>query len=136
MDIGYFNSLILYTHTHTHTHTHISIHRDLKSYIINFSYFMIKTTKYKESAFSARDPDLIPGLGRPPGEGKGYPLQYSCLQKSLDTGAWRATVHCSQRVGHNWAINTFTFHIMDILWMVIEYKRFWKIYILKKWVNS
>ena len=66
---------------------------------------MIKTTKYKESACSAGDPDLIPGLGRPPGDGKGYPLQYSCLQNSLDTGAWRAIVHCSQRVGHNWAIN-------------------------------
>ena len=111
------------------------IHRDLKSYIINFSYFIIKTTKYKESACSAGDPGLIPGFRRPPGERKGCPLQYSWLQNSLDSGAWRATVHGSQRVGHNRAINTFTFHIMDILWVVIEYKWFWKIYILRKWVN-
>ena len=33
----------------------------------------------KESASNARDPGSIPGLGRSPGEGKGYPLQYSCL---------------------------------------------------------
>ena len=36
---------------------------------------------------------LIPGLGRSPGGGHGNPLQYSCLEKPLDRGAWRATVH-------------------------------------------
>ena len=35
----------------------------------------------------------IAGLGRFPGEGKGYPLQYSCLQISMDREAWWATVH-------------------------------------------
>ena len=40
----------------------------------------------KESAFSARDLGLIPGLGRSPGEGKGYPLQYSYLENSMDRG--------------------------------------------------
>ena len=34
----------------------------------------------KESACNAGDPGLIPGLGRSPGEGNGYPLQYSCLE--------------------------------------------------------
>ena len=38
----------------------------------------------KESACSAGDPRLIPGLGRYPGEGKGYPLQYSGLENSMD----------------------------------------------------
>ena len=38
----------------------------------------------KESACSARDLGLIPGLGRYPGEGKGYPLQYSGLENSTD----------------------------------------------------
>ena len=38
----------------------------------------------KESACSAGDLGLIPGLGRPPGEGKGYPLQYSGLENSMD----------------------------------------------------
>jgi len=36
---------------------------------------------------------LIPRLGRSPGEGNGYPLQYSCLENSMDGEAWRATVH-------------------------------------------
>ena len=34
----------------------------------------------------------IPGLGRSPGEGIGYPLQYSCLENPIDRGAWWATV--------------------------------------------
>ena len=36
---------------------------------------------------------LIPGLGKSPGEGNGNPLQYSCLENSMDRGAWQATVH-------------------------------------------
>ena len=47
----------------------------------------------KESACKAGDPDSIPGLGRSPGEGNGNLLQYSCLQDSMDRGAWRATAH-------------------------------------------
>ena len=47
----------------------------------------------KESAHSAGDLGLIPGLQRSSGEGKGYPLQYCCLEKSMDRGAWRASVH-------------------------------------------
>ena len=40
----------------------------------------------RESACNARDMSLIPGLGRPLGEGKGYPLQYSSLENSMDYG--------------------------------------------------
>ena len=40
-----------------------------------------------------RDADLIPGLGRSPGEGNGNPLQYSCLEISMDRGACQAIVH-------------------------------------------
>ena len=47
----------------------------------------------KESTCNAGDPCLIPGLGRSPGEGKGNPLQYSCLGNPMDRGAWWATVH-------------------------------------------
>ena len=39
---------------------------------------------------NAGDLDLIPGSGRSPGEGNGYPLQYSCLENSMDRGAWQA----------------------------------------------
>ena len=47
----------------------------------------------KASACNAEDPGSIPGLGRSPGEGNGNPLQYSCLENSMDGGAWWATVH-------------------------------------------
>ena len=50
---------------------------------------------------NARDTGLIPGLQRSPGEGNGNPLQYSCLENPMDRGAWGATVHGVQRVGHN-----------------------------------
>ena len=53
----------------------------------------------------------IPGLGRYPGEGKGYPLQYSGLENSMDRGAWQATVHgvakTQTRLSH--------FHFQEIL---------------------
>ena len=42
---------------------------------------------------NAGDMGLIPGSGRFPGERNGYPLQYSCLENSMDKGAWQATVH-------------------------------------------
>ena len=46
-----------------------------------------------ESACNAGDPGSIPGLGKYSGEGNGNPLQYSCLENSIDRGAWWATVH-------------------------------------------
>ena len=47
----------------------------------------------KESACNAVDLVLVPVVGRPPGEGNGYPFQYSCLENSMDRGAWWVTVH-------------------------------------------
>ena len=47
----------------------------------------------KESAHNARDQGSNPQLGRSPGEGTGNPLQYSCLENSVDRGAWQAAVH-------------------------------------------
>ena len=47
----------------------------------------------KESTCNVGDTSSIPGLGRSPGEGIGYPLQYSCLENSMDRGAWRTIVH-------------------------------------------
>ena len=47
----------------------------------------------KESACNEGDPGSIPGSGITPGGGNGNPLQYSCLENSMDRGAWQATVH-------------------------------------------
>ena len=46
-----------------------------------------------DNAGDERDMGSIPGSGRSPGEGNGNPLQYSCLGKPMDRGAWLATVH-------------------------------------------
>ena len=46
-----------------------------------------------ESACNTGDPGLIPGTGRSPGGGHGYPFQYSCLENSMDRKAQWATVH-------------------------------------------
>ena len=55
----------------------------------------------KQPVCNAGDPGLIPGWGRSPGEGNGDPLQCSCLENSMNRGAWRATDHGWQRVGHH-----------------------------------
>ena len=68
--------------------------------------------KKKKFPFNAGDPGSIPGLGRSPGEGSGYPIQYSCLENSMDRGAWRGyspwghkesdkiSLHTRQKVYH------------------------------------
>ena len=61
----------------------------------------------KESASNAGDPGSIPGLGRYTGEGNSNPLQCSCLENSMDRGAWQTMG--LQRVRYDWATNTFTF---------------------------
>ena len=47
----------------------------------------------KEFSSNVGDLGSIPGLGKTPGEGNGYLLQYFCLKNSTDRGAWLATVH-------------------------------------------
>ena len=66
-----------------------------------FFKFMCKFEEFivAESACNAGDQSSIPGLGRSPGEGNGYPLQYSCLENPMDKGAWQVTV---QGVTKNW----------------------------------
>ena len=68
----------LFQHTHTHTHTHTCFPSGSDS---------------KEPTCSAADLSSIPGSGRSPQEENGHPLQYSCLENSMDRRAWWATVH-------------------------------------------
>ena len=60
----------------------------------------------KESACDAGDPGSIPGSERSPGEGNGYPLQYSCLEIPWTEEPGRLQSMGSQRVRHNWATNS------------------------------
>ena len=54
---------------------------------------MLEVKNLPANARDIRDTGLIPGMGRPPGEGNGNPLQCSCLEKTMDREAWQATVH-------------------------------------------
>ena len=67
----------------------------------------------KESTCNAGDPGSIPGSEIFLGEENGNPRQYSCLENSMDRGAWLGPISFgtmgSQRVGHDRATNNFTF---------------------------
>ena len=58
----------------------------------DFMYYIPLGSRVAQWAKSAGEPCSIPGLGRSPGEGNGNPLQYSCLENSMDIGVWWATV--------------------------------------------
>ena len=69
---------------------------------------MVKNPSAK--AGDTRDVDSIPWSGRSPGVGNGNPLQSSCLENSMDRGAWWAKSMRFQRAGHNWVTeNTYTY---------------------------
>ena len=76
----------------------------------------------KESACDAVDSGLIPGSGSIPGSGErnGNPLQYSCLENSMDRGAWWATV---LGVAKSWSqlsifLLTHYIHVYFIIWQL------------------
>ena len=58
----------------------------------------------KESSYNMGVLDSDPCVRKIPGGGTGYPLEHSGLENPMHRGAWQATVHGSQRVGHDWAI--------------------------------
>ena len=78
----------------------------------------------KESACSVGDLGLIPGLGRSPRKGNGNPLQYSCLENSMDRGAWWATVHGVAK-SQTW-LSDLHFHFLSPLLHLIQDERQWR----------
>ena len=75
----------------------------------------------KKSAHNVGDLGSIPGLGRSPGEANSYPLQYSCLENSMDRGAWQATVH---RVAKSWT-QLSDFHFQSWFMILLMYCWIW-----------
>ena len=77
-------------HPPTHTYLKAILFSDIQTEIPSFLLEVIYLTGFrhssvgKESAFNEEEPGLIPRLGRSPGEGKGYPLQCSGLENSMD----------------------------------------------------
>ena len=57
----------------------------------------------EEPICDAGDSGSIPGLGRPPGEGNGNSLHYSCLGNPTDRGPWQVTVYGAARIRHDLA---------------------------------
>ena len=57
--------------------------------------------KHETPVQHIKDTGSVPGSGRSPGKGNGIPLQCSFLENPMDRGAWWATVHGVQRVGHD-----------------------------------
>ena len=86
----------VYIYTYTHTHIYVCVCRALPGGSV-----------VKNPPANAGDVGSIPGSGRS-SRGNGNPLQYSCLENSMDRGAWCATVHGSQRVGHDFMTNMHT----------------------------
>ena len=69
----------------------------------------------KKSACNTGDPGLIPGSGRSPGEGKGYPLQYFCLENPKNEGVWRAVVHRVAELDTTKQLSTHRKLMLDLL---------------------
>ena len=55
----------------------------------------------RANAANTRDLGSIPGSERSPGEKHGNPLQYSCLENSIDRGTWQVRVHKVEKAGHD-----------------------------------
>ena len=75
-----YHSLHLFLHLYLHPSIPLYIHPSL---LLGFPHSSVG----KSSACNAGDLGLIPGSGRSPGEGNGYPLQYSCRENLMDRGA-------------------------------------------------
>ena len=90
--------IYIYTHTHTHTYIYTHTHTHTRAHIWASQAVLVMKNP-PANAGDTRDVVSIPGSERSPGEGNGYPLQYSCLENPMDRGAWQATVH---RVAKSW----------------------------------
>ena len=82
---------------------------------------MVKNLPVNEG--DARDTGSIPGLGRSPGKGNGNPVQYSCLENSMDRGAWQATVHGVAK-SCTWLIEHTCTHSHPLIWQ-FDFNVFW-----------
>ena len=83
------------------------------------------------SFFFLGDPFLILGSGRSSGEGRGNPLQYSCLENSMDREAWQATV---RGVSKSWTwLSDWHLHFHHCIKKLKRYTRIWKFGCLWEW---
>ena len=95
------------------------------------------------NAGDARDMGLIPGRGRSPGVGNGNPLQYTCLENSMDRGAWCTIVHAaakSRTRRSNWELYIPLYGYMTIYLPILRcwhfvLSKFWLLGIMQPWTG-
>ena len=100
-----------------------SVHGTLQARVLELVAISFSTV-VKNPPANAGDECLIPGSGRSPGKGNGYPLQYSCLGNPMDRGAWQATVYgitnesdMTEQLNNNKYYKSALFHIsQSIKW--------------------
>ena len=92
-------------HLNTYQNSYSTIYTNTKIYKHTPQVLVVKNLPANEG--DVRDTGLIPGSERSPGRGHGNPLQYPCLQKPIDRGTWRATVH---RVAQKTRLNRLSMH--------------------------
>ena len=81
----------------------------------------------KKSACKAEDLGSISGLERYPGERKGNPLQYSCLENSMDRGDWRVTAHGTAKTRTQLSMHVhITIHKQYTITIVTDALNFYK----------
>ena len=86
--------------------------------LLQFTWSFHSGSEGKECACNAGDTGSIPGLGRAFGEGNGYPLQYSCLENSMDMRSLVDYIHGATKVGHDQVTELFCVsHTILCLWL-------------------
>ena len=85
--------------------THRAVHPNyLKIYLAIWRWVSL-VAQWERISLNAGDSGSVPASGRPPGEGNGNPLQYSCLENPKDRGAWETTVHgVTKEVDTTWQL--------------------------------
>ena len=74
----------------------------------------------KESACNVEDLGSVPGLGRSPGEGKGYSLQYSDLENSVNYSPWgRKESDTTEWLSQCWLLTLCKFHMYNIIFLLV-----------------
>ena len=107
----------------TQLYCHYSSHRQYTTSNHSYRTSLVAQT-VKKSARNAGDPCLTAELGRSPREGKVYPLQYCCLENSMDRETWQAIVRGLQRVRHDQVLSVCThtlswLHVLSSLFFTI-----------------
>ena len=108
-------------------------------WVVHTSYLVMQVISigylWYEPALNVGDPGSIPGTGRSPGEGNGYPLHYSCLENSMDRRAWGGGVHIVHGVTNSWTWLS-DFDILVLWFFFFNDLLFANICKFKSWVSK